>query len=38
MKYDDEFTQETVAEQVLMIAWLSMGVLGVLFAVLSVAL
>jgi hypothetical protein len=38
MNYNDEFTQETVWEQLRMIAWLSFATLGVLCAILSVAL
>jgi hypothetical protein len=38
MNYNDEFTQETVWEQLRMIAWLSFATLGILTMILSVAL
>jgi hypothetical protein len=38
MNYNDEFTQETVWEQLRMIAWLSFATLGILAMILGVAL
>jgi hypothetical protein len=38
MNYNDEFTQETVWEQLRMIAWISFSTLGILAMILGVAL
>jgi hypothetical protein len=38
MNYDDDFTQETVWEQLRVIAWISFATLGTLAMILAVAL
>jgi len=38
MNYDDEFTQETVWEQLRLMWWLGIATLGVVCMILSVAL